>query len=73
MKLPTMKTHQAETAFIRAGYKLIRMTGNHRILSDGEHVIELSHNTNRPMSPILLGKLLKRIGMTPDRFMECLR
>jgi len=73
MKLPSVQTREAEAAFIRAGYKLIRTTGKHRVLSNGIHRITLAHNTNKPIIPITLSKILKTIGMSEDRFWGYMR
>ena len=67
-KLRRISGRQAVKKFRRAGWTFARQRGSHMMLTHPQYKWTLSVPNHRELGPGLLGKLIKRAGMTVEQF-----
>lgn len=61
-KLPRLKVQEAEKLLLKAGFKMVRSKGNHRIYRKGDRRIIVPFHTSKILHPKIVKKVLKSIN-----------
>lgn len=72
-RLPVMSGRQAVAVFRKAGFDMKRQQGSHMILGKAGFVETLSVPDHRELKPGTLRALIRKAGLTVDRFDQLLR
>jgi predicted RNA binding protein YcfA (HicA-like mRNA interferase family) len=71
-ELPVLSGREAQKAFERAGWRLVRQRGSHRILTRPGTLATLSVPDHRELASGTLRKLIRASGLTVEEFLELL-
>jgi len=71
-KLPRVSGRKAVRAFQRAGWEVARQRGSHVVLTKAGSVYTLSVPLHRVLGPGLLRDLVRKAGLTVEKFTELL-
>jgi len=71
-KLPRVSGRKAVPAFQRAGWEVARQRGSHVVLTKAGSVYTLSVPLHRVLGPGLLRDLVRKAGLTVEKFTELL-
>jgi predicted RNA binding protein YcfA (HicA-like mRNA interferase family) len=68
--LPVLKPHEIEATLARLGFKEVRQRGSHKQFrhADGRGTT-VPHHGGRDVSPLLLRRIIKDIGLTVEQFL----
>jgi predicted RNA binding protein YcfA (HicA-like mRNA interferase family) len=68
--LPVLKPHEIEAILARLGFEAVRQRGSHKQYRhpDGRGTT-VPHHGGRDVSPILLRRIIKDIGLTVEQFL----
>jgi predicted RNA binding protein YcfA (HicA-like mRNA interferase family) len=68
--LPVLKPHESEATLARLGFKEVRQRGSHKQFrhADGRGTT-VPHHGGRDVSPLLLRRIIKDIGLTVEQFL----
>ena len=61
-KLPRLKAQEAEKLLFKAGFKIIRSKGSHRIYRKGDRRIIVPFHTSKILHPKIVKQVLKSIN-----------
>ncbi|MBU1291423.1 type II toxin-antitoxin system HicA family toxin [bacterium] len=61
-KLPRLKAQEAEKLLLKAGFKMVRSKGSHRIYRKGERRIIVPFHTSKTLHPKIVKQILKSIN-----------
>ena len=61
-KLPRLKAQEAEKLLFKAGFKMIRSKGSHRIYKKGERRIIVPFHRGKILNPKIVRQVLKSIN-----------
>ena len=61
-KLPRLKVQEAEKLLFKAGFKMIRSKGSHRIYKKGDRRIIVPFHTSKTLHPKIIKQILKSIN-----------
>ena len=61
-KLPRLTGQKAEKLLFKAGFKMIRSKGSHRIYRKGERRIIVPFHSNKILHPKIVKRILKSIN-----------
>ena len=62
VKLPRLKAQEAEKLLFKAGFKMVRSKGNHRIYRKGERRVIVPFHTSKILHPKIVKQVLKSIN-----------
>jgi len=71
-RLPRMSGREAVAAFERAGFQVRRRRGSHIVMTKPGHPATLSVPDHRQLKPGILRALIRKAGLTVERFNELL-
>ncbi len=73
-KIPVLKPEEVLRALKNLGFKEVRQKSSHKVLKhqDGRITVVQIHK-GRDISPVLLKKILKDIGVSVEDFLEALK
>ncbi|WP_157560519.1 type II toxin-antitoxin system HicA family toxin [Hydrogenivirga sp. 128-5-R1-1] len=73
-KIPVLKPDEVVRALKNLGFKEARQKGSHKVFKhDDGRVTVVPIHKGRDISPVLLRKILKDIGIPVDEFLEALK
>ena len=61
-KLPELKVQEAEKLLFKAGFKMIRSKGSHRIYKKGDRRIIVPFHPSKTLHPKIVKQILKSIN-----------
>jgi len=61
-KLPRLKAQEAEKLLFKAGFKMVRSEGSHRIYRKGDRRIIVPFHTGKILHPKVVKQVLKSIN-----------
>ena len=61
-KLPRLKVQEAEKLLFKAGFKMVRSKGSHRIYKKGDRRIIVPFHANKTLHPKIIKQILKSIN-----------
>jgi len=62
VKLPRLKAQEAEKLLFKAGFKMVRSKGSHRIYRKGNRRIIVPFHTSKILHPKVVKQVLKSIN-----------
>ena len=71
-RLPLISGRQAVSAFERAGFEVRRQRGSHIVMTRPGHPETLSIPDHRELKPGVLRALIRKAGLTVERFEDLL-
>ncbi|MDO8427201.1 MAG: type II toxin-antitoxin system HicA family toxin [Deltaproteobacteria bacterium] len=61
-KLPRLTAQEAESMLFRAGFKLLRSKGSHRIYLKGNQRMVLPFHAGKMLHPKIVSQIIKAVG-----------
>ena len=61
-KLPRLKAQEAEKKLLKAGFKMVRSKGSHRIYRKEDRRIIVPFHTSKTLHPKIIKQILKSIN-----------
>ena len=70
--LPVLSGREARRAFERSGWRLVRQSGSHMVMTEPDTAAVLAVPDHRTVSRGTLRALIRKAGLTVDQFVELL-